>query len=82
MIASLLFHIAQMDRTRIRERQAAGIAAAKANGKRWDGRKHGTGLKANPVRVQELRTRGLTNREIATALGVSTRTVIRMAERS
>ena len=82
MIASLLLHIAQMERTRIRERQAAGIAAARANGKRWGGRKQGTGLKADPVRVRELRTRGLTNREIATALGVSTRTVIRMAERS
>jgi len=30
MVASLLFHIAQMERNRIRERQAAGIAAAKA----------------------------------------------------
>ena len=30
MVASLLLHIAQMERTRIRERQAAGIAAAKA----------------------------------------------------
>ena len=81
MIASLLLHIAQMERTRIRERQAAGIAAARANGKRWGGRKRGTGLKADPKRVQELRTRGLTNREIATALGISTRTVIRMVDR-
>ena len=82
MIASLLLHIAQMERTRIRERQAAGIAAAKANGKRWGGRKRGTGLKADPARVAELRTRGLNNREIATALGISTRTVIRVVQRA
>ena len=82
MIASLLLHIAQMERTRIRERQAAGIAAARAAGKRWGGRKKGTGLKADPKRVQELRTRGLNNHEVATALGISTRTVIRMSERN
>ena len=34
MVASLLLHIAQMERTRIRERQAAGIAATRAKGKR------------------------------------------------
>ena len=78
MIASLLFHVAQMERTRIRERQAAGIAAARANGKRWGGRKPGT-FKADPKRVLALRRRGLTNAEIAAALGVSTRTVTRMA---
>ena len=39
MIASLLLHIAQMERTRIRERQAAGIQAARASGKRWGGRR-------------------------------------------
>ena len=53
MVASLLLHIAQMERTRIRERQAAGIAAARANGKRWGGRKSGAGLKADPDRVAE-----------------------------
>ena len=38
-VASLLLHIARMERTRIRERQAAGIAAARTNGRRWGGRK-------------------------------------------
>ena len=80
MIASLLLHIAQMERTSIRERQAAGIAAARAAGKRWGGRKRGTGLKADPSRVRELRTRGLTNREIAKSLDVSTRTIVRLAK--
>ena len=79
MVASLLLHIAQMERTRIRERQAAGIAAARASGQRWGGRQPGTGRKADPDRIQSLRLRGLTNTEIATALGVSTRKVIRLA---
>ena len=82
MIASLLFHIAQMERTRIRERQAAGIAAAKAAGKKWGGRKSGTGLKTDPKRVLALRRRGLTNREVAAALNISTRTVIRMVKQA
>jgi DNA invertase Pin-like site-specific DNA recombinase len=82
MVAALLLHIAQMERTRIRERQAAGIAAAKASGKRWGGRKPGTGLKVSPARVLELRARGLTNAEIARACGVSVRTVIRTLRRA
>ena len=79
LIRVLWMHIAQMERTRIRERQAAGIAAARASGKRWGGRQPGTGRKADPDRIQSLRSRGLTNAEIASALGVSTRTVIRLA---
>ena len=82
MIASLLLHIAQMERSRLRERQAAGIAAAKADGRTWGGRKPGTGLSADPKRVIELRRRGLTIREVAAALGISTRTVSRMVKRA
>ncbi len=81
MIASLLLHIAQMERTRIKERQEAGIAAAKVNGKRWGGSRPGAGLKADPRRVGELRQQGLSNGEIGAALGVSTRTVLRLANR-
>ncbi len=81
MIASLLLHIAQMERTRIRERQAAGIAAARASGKRWGGRSRGTGLKADPTRVRELRDRGLTISEVASALQISVRTVNRLGKR-
>lgn len=82
MVASLLLHISQMERTRIRERQAAGIAAARADGKRWGGRKYGVGLKADPDRVAELRQRGLSNAEIAAALNISTRTVMRCIKRA
>ncbi len=80
MVAALLLHIAQMERTRIRDRQAAGIEAARADGKRWGGRKRGVGLKADPDRIAELRRRGLSNGEIANALSISTRTVIRMVK--
>ena len=77
MVASLLLHVAELERGHIRERQAAGIAAARAAGQRWGGRKPGVGLKADPARVLELRQRGLSNREVAQALGVSTRTIQR-----
>ncbi len=79
MVAALLLHLGQMERTRIRERQAAGIAAARAAGKRWGGRSPGTGRKADPERVAELRSRGLSNREVASALRISPRTVSRLA---
>ena len=58
-----------------RERQRAGIDAAKDRGV-YQGRKAGT-TKAKPERARELAGRGLKHGEIATALGVSRRTVIR-----
>ena len=70
MIASLLLHIAQMERNRILERQQAGIAAAKERGVKWGGRKEGTRLIAYD-RAIGLRDRGLTIAEIARALGCS-----------
>ena len=82
MIASLLLHVAQMERSRIKDRQAAGITAAKANGKRWGGRRPGNGLKADPSRVLALRARGLSNAEIASVMAISTRTVSRLARRA
>ena len=82
MVASLLLHLAQMERSRLRERQAAGIAAAKATGRTWGGRTAGSGLKADPARALALQRRGLNNTEIATALGVSRRTVIRALQRA
>lgn len=73
MVASVLFGVAEIQRTQIRERQAAGIAAAKARGV-YQGRKKGT-FKASPKRAKTLRDQGLKQREIATALGISERTV-------
>lgn len=75
LVASVLFSVAQMEQETRRERQAAGIAAAKAEGK-YSGRKAGT-TKAKPARAAVLRERGLSDGEIATAMGVSRRTVQR-----
>jgi len=58
-----------------RERQAAGIRVAKTKGL-YHGRQRGT-TKALPDRANDLRKRGLRIPEIATALGVTPRTVFR-----
>jgi DNA invertase Pin-like site-specific DNA recombinase len=75
MVASVMFGLAEIELEYRRERQAAGIAVAKSRGI-YKGRKPGT-PKANPARAHELRRRGLIVTEIATALGVSERTVFR-----
>jgi DNA invertase Pin-like site-specific DNA recombinase len=73
LIAAVLFAVAEMEQETRRERQAAGIAAAKANGV-YLGRKAGT-TKAKPARALELKSKGLTVAEISEAMGVSQRTV-------
>lgn len=75
MLAAVLLGVAEMEQETRRERQAAGIAAAKEQGA-YRGRKPGT-TKGSPQRAGELRQKGLTDAEIATALGVSRRTVQR-----
>ena len=75
LVASVLFAVAQMEQETRRERQAAGIAAARETGV-YLGRRAGT-TKAKPQRAAELRQKGLTDGEIATAMGVSRRTVQR-----
>jgi len=75
MVASVLFGLAEIKWEYRRERQAAGIAAAKSRGV-YRGWQKGT-TKAVPQRAQTLRQRGLTVLEIATALGVSERSVFR-----
>jgi len=75
LIASVLFAIAEMEQETRRERQAAGIAVAKKEGK-YRGRRPGT-TKAKPERALALRDKGLTADEIATALDVSRNTVFR-----
>lgn len=75
MLAALLLGLAEIENEFRKERQSAGIEQAKKKGK-YKGRANGT-LKGNPARVQELRAKGLTGPEIATALGISLRTVFR-----
>lgn len=73
LIASMLFGIAAIELQHSKERQAAGIALARKRGI-YTGRRPGT-TKAAPSRARALKKRGLTNPEIAQALGVNERTV-------
>jgi DNA invertase Pin-like site-specific DNA recombinase len=75
MIAALLLGLAEIELEYRAERQAAGIDLAKKKGV-YKGRKAGT-TKAKPDRARELRDRGLRNDEIAEALDVNKRTVLR-----
>ena len=75
MLAAVLLGVAEMEQETRRERQAAGIAAAKERGV-YFGRKKGT-TKAKPKRAAELKRKGLTDSEIGNALGVSRRSVQR-----
>jgi DNA invertase Pin-like site-specific DNA recombinase len=75
LMAAVLLGIAEMEQETRRERQAAGIAAAKKAGKYW-GREPGT-TKAEPERALRLRAKGLRAEEIAKSLGVSRNTVFR-----
>lgn len=78
MLAAVLLGIAEMEQEFRKERQAAGIAAAKARGV-YIGRQAGT-TKGKPDRAKQLRDKGFTALEIAQALGVSERTVFRYLE--
>ena len=74
-LAALLLGLAEIEWEYRRERQAAGIEVAKKRGI-YRGRKPGT-TKGKPERARELKAKGLTPAEIATALGVSERTIFR-----
>lgn len=76
MIAAMLFGIAEMEQETRRERQAAGIAAAKERGGVYLGRKAGT-TNGDPERARQMKGQGLDHGEIAGAMGVSVRTVRR-----
>ena len=78
MVASLLFGVAEIEQTTRRERQAAGIAAAKERGGVYLGRKRGaTKAGVKPQRAIKLREQGLTYDEIGEAMGISQSTVRR-----
>ena len=79
MIAALLLGLAEIEHEYRRERQMAGIAAAKSKGL-YLGRRPGT-TKNQPVRARNLRKKGLTVAEIAQALGVSKRTAFRYLDK-
>jgi DNA invertase Pin-like site-specific DNA recombinase len=75
MLAAVLLGVAEMEQEARRERQRAGIEAAKERGV-YKGRQSGT-TKSKPSRAHSLASKGLTHAEIATSLGISRRTVIR-----
>lgn len=75
LIASVLFAVAEMEQETRRERQAAGIEAAKAAGI-YKGRKPGS-TKADVGKMAELRAKGRTDAEIAAIVGTSRQTVWR-----
>ena len=75
LLAAVLLGIAAMEQETRRERQAAGIAVARKAGV-YQGRKVGT-TKATPERARQLRDKGLSADEIASALGVSRNTAFR-----
>jgi DNA invertase Pin-like site-specific DNA recombinase len=75
MLAAVLLGVAEMEQETRRERQRVGIEVAKARGV-YRGRRPGT-TKGTPKRAMQLRERGLSDGEIATALGTSRRTVQR-----
>jgi DNA invertase Pin-like site-specific DNA recombinase len=77
LIASVLFAVAEMEQETRRERQAAGIAAAKEQGVYLGGKAGRTKNGKKPARAVELRDRGLTYGEIAEAMSVSQSTVRR-----
>jgi DNA invertase Pin-like site-specific DNA recombinase len=74
-IAALLLGLAEIEHSHIKERQKAGIAAAKARGA-YKGRQPGS-RKASPERARELAAKGNKPAEIAAALKISKRTVLR-----
>ena len=79
LVAGVLFAIAEIELQHVKERQAAGIAAARQRGV-YKGRKPGA-TKAKPQRARELRDKGMTLPEIAQALSVDKRTVSRYLKR-
>nr|WP_075083120.1 recombinase family protein [Mariniblastus fucicola] len=81
IVAGVLFGVAEMELEHVRERQAAGIAAAKKRGvyDNLEGRPKGS-TKANPKVAEELAAQGLNKSEIARALGVHRHTVAKYLE--
>jgi DNA invertase Pin-like site-specific DNA recombinase len=75
---NILASVAQFETEVRRERQTAGIAAAKAEGKRWGGRKIGTRITLTVEKellAKKLKAEGQTVASIARNLGIARKTV-------
>jgi DNA invertase Pin-like site-specific DNA recombinase len=77
LIASVLFAVAEMETEVRRERQAAGIEAAKERGVYTGRQKGAVKPGVDPQRAIDLRERGLTLIEIANAMNISVSSVKR-----
>lgn len=78
LVADVIASVAQYETEVRRERVAAGIAAAKASGKRWGGRKPGQRYKVDQEKERAIRRMleaGATKAEIARQLGIARCTV-------
>lgn len=77
MIASVLFAVAEMEQETRRERVASGIAAAKANGKKWGGSKPGRKkVDATKERtIRKMKEAGAPIAAIARTVGLSRPTI-------
>jgi DNA invertase Pin-like site-specific DNA recombinase len=73
LIAAVLFAVAQMEQETRRERQAAGIAAAKASGRRFGRRKGETIIDSGKVR--RLKAQGHSASAVAGIMNISRRSV-------
>lgn len=77
LIASVLFGVSEMEMELRKERQAAGIAAAKKRGAYANCGKHERKPKADVDRAKELQEKGHNVAEIGRILGISRPTVYR-----
>jgi DNA invertase Pin-like site-specific DNA recombinase len=80
LVRGVLAQVAAYEREVISERIRAGVAKAKADGKRWGGRKKGQRTRLTDKRldaVQALLAAGTKKAEIARQLGISERSVYR-----
>ena len=78
LVAGVLLSVAEYERATTLERQAAGIAAAKAKGGLYNGRAKGaTKPGVNPAEALDLHRKGLKSAQAARAMGVSRATYYR-----
>ncbi len=78
MLATVLAGVAQFEKEVRGERQRAGIAAARAQGKKWGGSKRGVRKKVTPTQekiVRRMKEDGEAITAIATAVGLSRSTI-------
>ena len=83
LTANVLASVACFETEVRRERQAAGIAAAKAAGKKWGGRKKGDAWKVTREQIEvvrDMRSGGKSIKQIARTLSLSRPTIYRLLE--